>query len=61
MKYKIENIGCDDCTEGVFDLTEEQYDFLDNLFTELNKNSSYGCMPKIYIEKFIELKGSDTE
>ena len=50
-KYKISNIGCDDYTEGVFELTEEQYEFLDNLFEELNKNSTYGCMPTIYVEE----------
>ena len=49
-KYKITNIGCDDETEGVFEFTEEQYNFLDKTFEELNKNSTYGCMPKIYIE-----------
>lgn len=61
MKYKIENIGCDDYTEGVFDLTEEQHNFLNNLFEELNKNSTYVCMPKIHIKKFIELQRSDAE
>lgn len=51
MRYKITNVGCDDTTEGAFDLTDDQYSFLANLFEELNKNSSYGCMPRIYIDK----------
>lgn len=49
-KYKIENVGCDDTTEGVFMFTEKQYEFLSKVFMALNKNSTYGCMPKIYIE-----------
>lgn len=56
MKYKITNIGCDDETEGVFELSKEQFEFLNNLFNELNKNSTYSCMPKIYI---YELDGGD--
>ena len=50
-KYKIINIGCDDETEGVFEFSEEQAEFLNNVFTELNKNSHYGCMPQIYIKE----------
>ena len=50
-EYKIRNIGCDDETEGVFELTEEQYEFLNKTFEELNKNSTHGCMPKIYIDE----------
>lgn len=57
MKYKITNVGCDDITEGIFALTEEQYEFLNNLFEELNKNSTYGCMPKIYIDEMTEKEG----
>ena len=64
MNYKITNVGCDDTTEGIFDFTQEQFDFLDNVFTELNKNSSYQCMPKIYIEEVVvhpTEKGGDTD
>ena len=57
MKYKITNVGCDDITEGVFELTEEQHKFLETLFEELNKNSTYGCMPTIYIEEMTEKEG----
>ena len=49
-KYKIRNIGCDDETEGIFEFTEEQYNFLNKTFEELNKNSNCGCMPEIYID-----------
>jgi hypothetical protein len=48
-KYDICNMGCDDETQGTFEFTEEQYRFLDEVFTELNKNSTYGCMPQIFI------------
>ena len=58
MKYRISNIGCDDETVGVFEFTEEQYEFLDRVFTELNKNSYYGCMPTIDIKPE---KPSDTK
>ena len=54
QKYKITNLGCDDQTEGVFDLTDEQFEFTDALFKMLNENSHYGCMPKIYIDKVDE-------
>ena len=50
-KYKIRNYGCDDMTEGIFDLTDEQFGFLDELFKKLNENSSYQCMPRIYIDE----------
>jgi hypothetical protein len=51
MKYTIRNVGCDDETVGVFELTKEQYEFLDKLFNELNEISTYQCMPQIYIEE----------
>ena len=62
MKYKILNIGCDDETEGAFEFTKEQFEFLNNVFVGLNKNSTYGCMPKIYIYEVADHtteKGSD--
>jgi hypothetical protein len=48
-RYVIDNVGCDDETIGEFEFTEGQYEFLCRVFEELNKNSTYGCMPKIYI------------
>ena len=50
-KYVIYNKGCDDTTKGIFEFTKEEFLFLNNLFKELNKNSYYGCMPKIFIYK----------
>ena len=54
MKYKILNRGCDDETEGIFEFTKEQFEFLNNVFEELNKNSTYGCMPTIYIDEIAD-------
>lgn len=48
-EYQIINSGCDDTTIGTFALTEKQYGFLRILFEELNKNSTYRCMPTIEI------------
>lgn len=50
-KYRIVNVGCDDQTVGEFDLAQEQFGFLQNIFDELNTHSDYVCMPKIYIQK----------
>ena len=58
-KYKIENSGCDDVTIDVFELTDEQYEFLKSIFEKLNKQSEYVCMPKIYIEPYIEPEDED--
>ena len=49
-KYEICNLGCDDETTGIFEFTEEQFNFLNSVFTELNKISTYGCMPTIHIK-----------
>lgn len=51
MKYKICNVGCDDVTEAIFSFTEEEFSFLKGVFEGLNEYSTYGCMPKIYIEE----------
>ncbi len=49
--YHIINIGCDDETDCYFQFTEDEAIFLKKTFDELNTHSTYGCMPKIYIEK----------
>ena len=48
--YLIENVGCDDTTDAILELTQEEFEFLNNIFEQINKNSSYSCQPKI---KFI--------
>ena len=48
-KYLISLIGCDDATYLEKELSAEEYQFLYNLSKEINKNSSYGCQPKMDI------------
>lgn len=50
-KYAIVNIGCDVETQGIFEFTEEQFEFLNDVFTELNTHSAYQCMPSIFIDQ----------
>lgn len=52
--YFIQNIGCDDKTSGLLYLTEDEFNFLMAIFYNLNKNSDYRCMPKIYMAKVRE-------
>lgn len=49
--YFITNVGCDDTTYGIVELTDEELNNLKLLITDLNKNSTYGCKPKIYVYK----------
>lgn len=52
--YFIRNIGCDDETSGLLHLSEDKFNFLMAIFYNLNKNSDYRCMPKIYMAKVRE-------
>jgi len=49
--YVVELAGCDDCTSVEIEMTDEQLEFLTNLSESINKESYYGCMPKMYITK----------
>lgn len=51
MLYTITNCGCHDDTSKVFELSEEEFEFLSIIFAKLNENSDYMCRPKIYIDK----------
>lgn len=53
-KYYIENIGCDATTDLVIELTDEELEVFIKICKELNKKSTYGCMPTISIYKFSE-------
>ena len=55
-RYVIDNFGCDDYTSAEFIFTEKQAEFLGIVFEALNKHSTYGCMPKIYIDEVKEKK-----
>lgn len=47
--YLIQNCGCDDTTIGLARMTIEQMVYFRNIIADLNKNSTYGCMPVIHV------------
>ena len=51
MKYYIENIGCDDSTEAMIEMTEAEAKIFIRICNELNSNSSYRCQPIIAMYK----------
>ncbi len=55
-KYRIENIGCDDTTYTEMLLTKEELETLVKFALENNKNSKYGCQPKITISVIEEVE-----
>ena len=56
--YYIENVGCDDTTHGLARMTDEEFAVFKRVVENLNKNSTYGCMPTIAVyrinDSFIE-------
>lgn len=52
--YYIENCGCDDTTRGLAIIPDEFWDIFKTTIENLNKNSSYGCMPRIAVYKIDE-------
>ena len=52
--YYIENIGCDDTTHGLARMTDDEFALFKNVVENLNKNSTYGCMPVINVYKIPE-------
>lgn len=51
--YYIENRSCDD-TRGLAIIPDEFWDIFKTTIENLNRNSSYGCMPKIAVYKIDE-------
>ena len=49
--YEITLNGCDDDTFFVMELTENEYQFLLKVSEKANETSTYGCMPRLYVEK----------
>lgn len=49
--YEITLNGCDDDTLFVMELTEPEYQFLLRVSEKSNETSTYGCMPRLYVEK----------
>lgn len=49
--YYIRNVGCDDETCGLAAISRRRFHYLKNIIQNLNKNSTYGCMPTIEMYK----------
>lgn len=47
--YYIENCGCDDTTHGLVRISDEDFPKFRTFIENLNKNSTYGCMPRIHV------------
>lgn len=47
--YYIENAGCDDETQGLAIISDDIFPIFKNIITDLNKNSTYVCMPTIKV------------
>lgn len=52
--YYIENIGCDDETHGLAKIKDEDFPAFAEIIKNLNKNSTYDCMPTIRVLKIKE-------
>lgn len=51
--YEICLNGCDDDTNFEMELTESEYQFLLRVSELANKTSTYGCMPRMYVEPYM--------
>ena len=49
--YYIENMGCDDTTHGLARMSDEEFAVFKRVIENLNKNSTYGCMPTLAVYK----------
>lgn len=49
--YFIENQGCDDTTRGLAMINDDDFPKFKTFIENLNKCSSYGCMPVIFVYK----------
>ena len=54
MKYHIKVSGCDDKTEIIIDLTDDQAAFVKHLSKCITETSTYGCMPRMYVQPLEE-------
>lgn len=52
--YFIVNTGCDDETIGVARISDEDFPKFKDIIENLNKNSTYCCMPTIRVYKIDE-------
>ena len=51
--YYIKNNGCDDTTTGLAVMTDIEFAKFKEIIENLNKNSTYGCMPTIVVYKIV--------
>jgi len=51
-KYIINIVGCDDETTFVMELTEYEASIILEVARKSQETSTYGCMPKMYIEEY---------
>lgn len=49
--YHIRNVGCDATTQGIAELSDSEIALLNRVVSDLNQNSYYGCMPRIFVQK----------
>lgn len=52
--YYIQNLGCDDTTCGLIRISDEEFPKFKSFLENLNRNSTYGCMPVIYLYEIQE-------
>ncbi len=57
-KYLIANLGCDDHTEFILELTDEELKTIIKFCDENNKVSAYQCKPEIQVFEYDENKDS---
>lgn len=54
--YYIENQGCDATTYGLVRISDEDFPKFETFVKNLNRNSWYGCMPKIHVWEIDEAR-----
>lgn len=52
--YYIRNCGCDDTTCGLAEIPDVFFPYFKEIIENLNKNSTYGCMPTIEVFKVLD-------
>ena len=52
--YYIKNIGCDDETQGIAYMTDDDFELFQLIVKNLNKNSTCRCMPIIEVYRISE-------
>lgn len=53
LMYRIRLQGCDGTTVADVDVPSEYVAFLEQLAEQVNSCSSYGCEPKMYVDRLI--------